>query len=103
MSSQVIDLGHGHTLKFTSWSPDRELNPQYINVPDISPIGAVIDTGNDCRSGIMFDLPGVREVIGPNRPVWQVISWEPLTLSPSLLCQLCGDHGFIREGKWVPA
>jgi hypothetical protein len=26
-----------------------------------------------------------------------------LTLSPSLLCMRCGDHGFIRNGKWVKA
>jgi hypothetical protein len=41
---------------------------------------------------------------------WDVVSLEPLTLSPSLLCRYrwqqgpeCGDHGFIREGKWVSA
>lgn len=40
----------------------------------------------------------------PNRPDgWDLISVEPLTLSPSLLCRACGHHGFIRQGKWVPA
>jgi hypothetical protein len=34
---------------------------------------------------------------------WTVESESPLTLSPSLLCRACGHHGFIREGKWVPA
>jgi hypothetical protein len=34
---------------------------------------------------------------------WDVLSTEPLTLSPSLLCRLCGSHGFIRDGKWVGA
>lgn len=34
---------------------------------------------------------------------WDVQSLEPLTISPSLLCRACGHHGFIREGKWVPA
>jgi hypothetical protein len=34
---------------------------------------------------------------------WTLVSREPLTLSPSLLCRLCGHHGFIRDGKWVPA
>ena len=28
---------------------------------------------------------------------------EHLTLSPSLLCRTCGNHGFIRDGKWVTA
>jgi hypothetical protein len=34
---------------------------------------------------------------------WDVLSLEPLTLSPSLLCKVCGKHGFIQEGKWIPA
>lgn len=34
---------------------------------------------------------------------WDLVSERPLTLSPSLLCRACGHHGFIREGRWVPA
>lgn len=46
---------------------------------------------------------------------WDVESYEPLTISPSLLCRAhvrvngeatmteCGDHGFIRNGMWVKA
>lgn len=34
---------------------------------------------------------------------WDVLSMDPLTLSPSLLCRLCGSHGFIRDGLWVTA
>lgn len=33
---------------------------------------------------------------------WTVEKLDPLTLSPSLLCS-CGDHGFIREGRWEVA
>ena len=29
------------------------------------------------------------------------VSLEPLTLSPSVLCQ-CGAHGYIRNGQWQP-
>lgn len=36
-------------------------------------------------------------------PTWEVISEDPLTLAPSLACGQCGHHGFIRDGKWVPA
>ena len=37
-------------------------------------------------------------------PVWDVIQEEPLTLSPSVQCQgHAHHHGFIRDGKWVPA
>ena len=33
---------------------------------------------------------------------WNVASAMPLTLTPSILCA-CGEHGFVRNGKWVPA
>ena len=48
-------------------------------------------------------------------PLWTVECWEPLTVSPSILCKApvydaegkhtgtCDDHGFIRQGKWVKA
>lgn len=42
-------------------------------------------------------------VHGRNDRGWRVESLEPLTVSPSLLCRVCGHHGFIRAGKWVPA
>ncbi len=35
-------------------------------------------------------------------PTWRVVSEEPITLEPSLLCH-CGFHGWVREGKWQPA
>lgn len=34
---------------------------------------------------------------------WDVVQREPLTLSPSILCHTCGSHGYIRDGRWVPA
>lgn len=106
MRSDGEDIGHDHRLSYFSWSPDRDLNPQYVDIPDIDKAGTRIDhkkpDGSECASAIHFDLPG-SEHLSPGSPRWQVIAWEPLTISPSLLCRLCGDHGFIREGRWVPA
>jgi len=34
---------------------------------------------------------------------WDVVSVEPLTLVQSLLCRICGHHGHLREGRWIPA
>lgn len=34
---------------------------------------------------------------------WTLECESPLTLSPSVLCRTCGLHGWIREGRWVPA
>lgn len=38
----------------------------------------------------------------------QLVAGEPggerhLTVHPSLLCPRCGNHGFIRKGRWVDA
>lgn len=102
-----IDLGDDHTLSFTSWHPDRELNPQYVDLPDVERVGAIVShvnrgTGERCWSGITFD-GSVTRLVFPDNARWQVASEDPLTLSPSLLCRVCGDHGFIREGRWVKA
>ncbi|WP_319456859.1 MULTISPECIES: hypothetical protein [unclassified Mycobacterium] len=32
-----------------------------------------------------------------------VHSLDPLDVSPSCGCDDCGLHGFIRDGRWVPA
>ncbi len=34
---------------------------------------------------------------------WDLHSDTPLTVSPSLLCRVCNHHGFIQDGRWVPA
>lgn len=100
-----IDIGHGHFIHWTSYQPDRELNPHAAHLPDVEKFGLLVDhyapDGRECAGGIYFDGPVHRELY-PGKPGWTVESWEPLTVSPSLLC-ICGDHGFIREGRWVPA
>lgn len=37
----------------------------------------------------------------PERSKHELVSEDPLTVSPSLLCPRCGHHGFIRDGRWV--
>lgn len=100
------DFGHGVTGCYTSWSPDRELNPQYEGIPDAPRYGLILNhptpAGEPCQSAVTFDSETARQ-IEPGRPVWTVESWEPLTISPSVLCRRCGHHGWIRDGQWVPA
>lgn len=36
-------------------------------------------------------------------PIHQLVSEDPLHVEPSILCPECGDHGYIRDGQWVPA
>lgn len=101
VDDRSIDLGHDHKLRFACWDPDRELNPQYDSIPAVEKYGAIIDHG-ECSSFVTFDGEVSRK-LEPDRPRWTVESWDPLTISPSVLCRRCGDHGFIRNGKWVPA
>lgn len=54
------------------------------------------NAGEVC-AGSVFIKPFVSG--GVQRPVWDVVMMEPLTLSPSIKCD-CGFHGFIENGKW---
>lgn len=104
--SERIDLGDGHTAEWEGWYPDRDLNPGLEGIPDVEMWGLVIfhknPAGQDCAGFVTLDGE-VQRRMEPNRPDrWTVESWEPLTLSPSVLCS-CGDHGWIREGRWVRA
>lgn len=54
-------------------------------------------TNTPCMGSLAFDVPERQQ--NPTR--WTVECYDPLTLSPSLLCGICGDHGFIRNGEWV--
>lgn len=91
-TEQRIDLGHNHVGVLVT--PDGDPCPTGMHVEHLTP------DGKPCTGWIRFDLPGNEWVSADGR--WQVESWEPLTVSPSLLCA-CGDHGFVRSGAWVPA
>jgi hypothetical protein len=53
--------------------------------------------GTWCRGSVPFEG-------NPHHDThWRVEQAEPLTLSPSILCGRCGEHGWIRDGKWVSA
>jgi hypothetical protein len=89
-----------------AFHPDRELNPRYRNVPDLDRYGAVIThptpDGRPCSGQLTFDSLQAR-VADPTREKWTVEEWDPLTLSPSVLCGTCGDHGWVGAGRWQPA
>lgn len=34
---------------------------------------------------------------------WVLVTEEPMTVTPSVLCKTCNTHGFITNGKWTPA
>lgn len=90
-----IDLGHGCSYSFWRRSQDPEAHRRGLIWFHRKPDGSEC-VGSTCFKG--QHVPGE-----PGGAEWDVVSWEPLTISPSLLCLDCGAHGFIRDGKWVPA
>lgn len=50
--------------------------------------------GSWCIGGFQWAAPD-----GPN---WQLVSMQPFHVEPSIHCLSCGEHGFIRDGKWQP-
>jgi hypothetical protein len=95
------DLGDGHLLRYTV-APAETLHPG-------ARLGATIEhpradgKEGQCWCGVYFDTPEAKAVLAGQRTFWHVESAEPLTISPSVLCLECKDHGFIRGGKWVRA
>ena len=93
--SERIDIGGGHSICFVEYKGDSRAGlTDYHQRPD---------GGGLCSGFITFESSAWAKEFTTPIPTWKVESWEPLTLSPSLLCRSCGDHGFIRQGKWVKA
>jgi hypothetical protein len=102
---ETIEIAPGHTYSIVT-ATDA---PGPIGIVESHPDQR--DPSKTCEGMLHFDTPWWREnwhrfVSGDNAEmgaVWRVESLEPLTLSPSVLCTLCGNHGFIRNGKWEAA
>lgn len=89
-----IDIGHGHSIEFVKYEADPRtaINDYHLN-----------KDGKECTGFISFKEGAWAKSFDNKITTWDVISLEPLTLFPSILCRACGEHGFIRDGKWVPA
>ncbi len=101
--SDHIDLGAGYSARFYRWRPDRSIRSnaeEYAGVPDVDRAGVIIACPHG-ESGVRFYIPG-HAVFGDPARGWAVESYEPLTLTPSILMR-CGCHGWIRSGRWQAA
>lgn len=116
MAALEYDIGHEHYVSYFAWKPDDlPANRERYGtpLPRVERAGLIIrhrsqkkdspysDAAGWCHGAIHFDIPEMF-LMRDKGPWWKVEQWEPLTLSPSLLCR-CGDHGYIRNGVWVPA
>ena len=96
MTEQIIELGDDHNIEFTTYKDDRYA-------------GAIVThkttAGAPCESWIAIRGHSWSAEFEGGLPhaSWELEAIEPVTLSPSLACRACGDHGFIRGGKWVKA
>jgi hypothetical protein len=90
----LIDLGDDHQARIVPFGGDPNSGIDYYHkTPEGKPCGGFITITGSAWA---------KEFSPGSIVTWELVSADPLTLSPSLLCE-CGDHGFIREGKWVPA
>jgi hypothetical protein len=84
-----LDLGHGHFFSPVIGADDQLVGWLHTH-PDARTSSGVL-----CQS-----FCAVRPLNGS--PIHQIISVEPLTLQPSLLCRMCGAHGHVTNGAWDP-
>ena len=89
----LTDIGHGVRISVRRYvaDPDRPIGGVYYEHP--RPDG----------SGTCHGWAAIPDKDGWPEHSWTLVSEDPLTLIPSLLCRACGHHGHITDGHWVPA
>lgn len=98
MSKELIednytDIGDGHSIEPAYFNDELAgIRYRHFNEEGKTCEGWLPITGNSWANGF-----------GGSIMTWEIEVEEPLTLSPSVLCRICGDHGFIQNGKWVKA
>lgn len=97
---RVTPIGHNHAIEFVDYEGDPMAMVKIYHWRR---------DGTECRyphTVALADGTWAKEFAASGTPIrsWSVISREPLTLSPSILCPDpgCHDHGFIENGKWRP-
>jgi hypothetical protein len=88
-----LDLGDGHIARFAYYEDEISgCNIQHKR-----------KDGTDCDGWVPWKGRAWDRSFDGKITSWDLVSEEPLTLSPSVLCRACGDHGFVQQGKWVRA
>lgn len=59
-------------------------------------------SGNWCVGWVSFNGSKWHASFNGKLDGWDVVKADPLTLSPSIKCRVCGNHGRIIEGQWRP-
>ena len=89
----AIDIGAGVRIKFSEYEGEAAgINEWHLK-----------KDGTWCRGWVAFHNSAWGRQFKSREVGWNVVSHDPLTLTPSILCRVCGHHGFITNGRWVPA
>lgn len=109
--SKTTDIGRGFSIQFyTEQDAIELLGKTHTGLIIYSPaapnclyrgISAGADGETRCGGAINFTNSKIAQKEG--RPMWTVVSWEPLTITPSILCKCKGNHGFITNGRYASA
>jgi hypothetical protein len=92
--TQRIDIGDNHEIVYLNYGGEERVAIDVFHKTK---------DGKDCAGFVPFRGRAWDACFSGEIAAWDVLSIDPLTLSPSILCRACGDHGFIRDGKWVQA
>lgn len=104
--ADTTDIGSGFNYRFFTEQDKAEPTGIVICGPagpncEHKGVSAGADLEQNCGGGLHFDNSEIAKK--GNRPTWQVVQLEPLTITPSIVCG-CGDqHGWITDGKYVKA
>ena len=92
-----LDLGRRHRIIFAEYAGEPRVGGNVQHPP--------VDGKCSGNGWISFEGRAWARAFAGNADFqsWKVENDDPLTLSPSILCRACGDHGRIRSGKWEPA
>lgn len=98
-ADKLIDLGAGHYLEPTTCHghPGDGVTGYIETHPRKDGDGPDPCTGGISLRGHGHGTRGD----GSPRPEWNRTGEDPLTLTPSILCRVCGAHGFVTAGRWV--
>lgn len=93
--ASAIDIGGGHRIVYAHYQDEVAGIQDWHRKAD----------GNWCCGWVPFrGTPWSRGFeSNPSYQAWDVVQREPLTITPSMLCRACKDHGFITNGQWVKA
>ena len=95
MDKDTLDIGDDHVMTFASYEGEGRVGASIAHKKP---------NGEECNGFVAFAGRAWARSFAPGAiAAWTVEQDDPLTLSPSVLCRACGDHGFVRGGKWVKA